>query len=77
MFAKLLPVLATFSKTALEVCEGQQMDMDFETMDQVPLDMYIMIQFKTSVLLGCAMKIGALVGVIQRRMLRHCMNLYC
>lgn len=61
---KLLPeVLATFSKTALEVCEGQQMDMDFETMDQVPLDMYInMIQFKTSVLLGCAMKIGALVG---------------
>ena len=61
---KLLPeVLATFSKTAMEVCEGQQMDMDFETMDQVPLDMYInMIQFKTSVLLGCAMKIGALVG---------------
>ena len=61
---ELLPeVLATFSQTALEVCEGQQMDMDFETMDQVPLDTYIkMIQFKTSVLLGCAMKIGALVG---------------
>jgi geranylgeranyl diphosphate synthase type II len=61
---ELLPeVLATFSQTALEVCEGQQMDMDFETMDQVPLDTYIkMIQFKTSVLLGCSMKIGALVG---------------
>src|SRR6056300_248879 len=61
---ELLPeVLATFSQTALEVCEGQQMDMDFETMDQVPMDTYIkMIQFKTSVLLGCAMKIGALVG---------------
>lgn len=61
---EMLPeVLATFSQTALEVCEGQQMDMDFETMDQVPLDTYIkMIQFKTSVLLGCAMKIGALVG---------------
>lgn len=56
-------VLGTFSQTALEVCEGQQMDMDFETMDQVEADTYIkMIQFKTSVLLGCAMKVGALVG---------------
>ena len=61
---ELLPeVLATFSQTALEVCEGQQMDMDFEGIDHVSLDTYIkMIQFKTSVLLGCAMKIGALVG---------------
>jgi geranylgeranyl diphosphate synthase type II len=61
---ELLPdVLSTFSQTALEVCEGQQMDMDFETMDDVALPTYIkMIQFKTSVLLGCAMKIGALVG---------------
>lgn len=56
-------VLGTFSQTALEVCEGQQMDMDFETMDEVETDTYIkMIQFKTSVLLGCAMKVGALVG---------------
>lgn len=56
-------IMSTFSQTALEVCEGQQMDMDFETMDVVELDTYIqMIQFKTSVLLGCAMKIGALVG---------------
>jgi geranylgeranyl diphosphate synthase type II len=39
------------------------MDMDFETMDEVQADTYIkMIQFKTSVLLGCAMKVGALVG---------------
>lgn len=62
--AKVLPeVLATFSQTAIEVCEGQQMDMDFETMDQVDLATYIqMIQFKTSVLLGCSMKVGALVG---------------
>jgi geranylgeranyl diphosphate synthase type II len=61
---ELLPeVLATFSQTALEVCEGQQMDMDFEIMDQVSLDTYVkMIQFKTSVLLGCSLKIGALVG---------------
>ena len=62
--ASLLPaVLQTFSQTALEVCEGQQLDMDFESMDTVELDQYVhMIQFKTSVLLGCAMKIGALVG---------------
>jgi geranylgeranyl diphosphate synthase, type II len=56
-------VLNTFSKTALQVCEGQQMDIDFETMDDVASSAYIqMIQYKTSVLLGCAMKIGALVG---------------
>ena len=62
--AAILPeVLDTFSTTALEVCEGQQMDIDFETMDEVSVSDYIkMIQYKTSVLLGCAMKIGALVG---------------
>ena len=62
--AVILPeVLGTFSQTALEVCEGQQMDMDFESMDEVAAATYIqMIQFKTSVLLGCAMKVGALVG---------------
>ena len=62
--AGVLPeVLATFSQTALEVCEGQQMDMDFEFMDVVAADVYLkMIQFKTSALLGCAMKVGALVG---------------
>lgn len=62
--ASVLPeVLSTFSQTALEVCEGQQMDMDFESMEVVAADAYIkMIQFKTSVLLGCAMKVGALVG---------------
>ena len=62
--ASVLPeVLDTFSNTALEVCEGQQMDIDFETMDEVTASAYIkMIQYKTSVLLGCAMKIGALVG---------------
>ncbi|MEC8458358.1 MAG: polyprenyl synthetase family protein [Bacteroidota bacterium] len=56
-------VLDTFSTTAIEVCEGQQMDIDFEAMDEVSVSAYIkMIQYKTSVLLGCAMKIGALVG---------------
>ena len=61
--AVLPEVLETFSQTALEVCEGQQMDMDFESMEVVAAATYIqMIQFKTSVLLGCAMKVGALVG---------------
>ena len=54
--ASVLPeVLDTFSNTALEVCEGQQMDIDFESMDEVTASAYIkMIQYKTSVLLGCA-----------------------
>ena len=52
-----------FSKTALEVCEGQQLDMDFETQDQVTLEAYIhMITFKTAVLLAAAMKMGAIVA---------------
>lgn len=56
-------LLMIFSKTALEVCEGQRYDMDFETMDQVKIDQYLqMIEYKTAVLLGCALKMGALVG---------------
>ena len=52
-----------FSKTALEVCEGQQYDIDFETSDQVGLEDYMkMIEFKTAVLLGAAMKMGAIVA---------------
>jgi geranylgeranyl diphosphate synthase type II len=52
-----------FNQTAIEVCEGQQMDMDFETREQVTIEEYIeMIRLKTSVLLGCAMKMGAIIG---------------
>jgi geranylgeranyl diphosphate synthase type II len=52
-----------FSKTALEVCEGQQYDVDFETRDDVTLEEYIhMIDCKTAVLLGAAMKMGAIVA---------------
>ncbi len=52
-----------FSKTALEVCEGQQYDVDFETRDDVTLSEYIqMIDYKTAVLLGAAMKMGAIVA---------------
>ncbi len=56
-------VLDIFSQTAREVCEGQQYDMDFETRDVVTPDEYIdMIRLKTAVLLGCALKIGALIA---------------
>lgn len=52
-----------FSKTALEVCEGQQYDMDFETRDDVSVAEYLkMIEFKTAVLVGAAMKMGAIVS---------------
>ncbi|RXJ52235.1 polyprenyl synthetase family protein [Gelidibacter gilvus] len=52
-----------FSKTALEVCEGQQYDMDFENRDDVSVEEYLkMIEFKTAVLVGAAMKMGAIVA---------------
>ena len=62
--SKSLPaILDIFNKTAVEVCEGQQMDMDFESRDNVSIDEYIeMIRLKTSVLLGCALETGAIVA---------------
>lgn len=52
-----------FSKTALEVCEGQQYDIDFETRDDVSIPEYLkMIEYKTAVLVGAAMKMGAIVA---------------
>lgn len=52
-----------FSKTALEVCEGQQWDVDFETRDDVSVTEYLkMIEYKTAVLLGAAMEMGAIVA---------------
>lgn len=52
-----------FSKTALEVCEGQQMDMDFEKRDDVTIDQYLlMIKYKTAVLVGAALQMGAIVA---------------
>ncbi len=52
-----------FSKTALEVCEGQQYDIDFVTRDDVTIPEYLkMIEFKTAVLVGAAMKMGAIVA---------------
>ncbi|MDC6366282.1 MULTISPECIES: polyprenyl synthetase family protein [Flavobacteriaceae] len=52
-----------FSKTAIEVCEGQQYDMDFETRDDVTVPEYLkMIAYKTAVLVAAAMKMGAIIG---------------
>lgn len=59
----LADVLALFNKTAMEVYEGQQYDMDFEHREDVTVEEYIeMIRLKTSVLLGCACKMGALMA---------------
>jgi geranylgeranyl diphosphate synthase type II len=56
-------VLGIFNKVAIGVCEGQQYDVDFETMDTVTIPEYIkMIELKTSVLVAGAMQIGALIG---------------
>ncbi|OCX53535.1 isoprenyl synthetase [Mucilaginibacter sp. PPCGB 2223] len=59
----LRPVLDAFNETATGVCEGQQIDMNFESRDRVSVDEYInMIRLKTAVLLGGLMKIGALIA---------------
>ena len=53
-----------FSKTALEVCEGQQYDIDFEERNDVTIKEYLkMIELKTAVLIGCALKMGAIVAI--------------
>lgn len=59
----LKPALDTFNITAQGVCEGQQLDMEFESRDDVSIEEYIdMIRLKTAVLLGGAMKLGAIVA---------------
>ena len=67
-------VIDLFNRTAVEVCEGQQMDMDFESRSNVSKDEYInMIKLKTSVLLGCALKMGALICETNSD---NCQNIY-
>ena len=56
-------VMDLFNRTAIEIYEGQQWDMDFEDRNDVTVEEYIMmIRLKTSVLLGCALKAGALIA---------------
>ena len=60
---KLRPILDLFTRTTIEIGEGQQLDMEFETRNDVTEEEYIeMIRLKTSVLLGCALKMGAIIG---------------
>jgi len=59
----LQPILEVFNQTAIEVCEGQQFDMNFETDDNVCIEDYMMmIRLKTAVFLGASLKIGAIIG---------------
>jgi geranylgeranyl diphosphate synthase type II len=57
------PIISIFNKTAKEVCEGQQLDMDFEKTENVAFDDYLnMINLKTSVLLAASLQMGAILG---------------
>jgi geranylgeranyl diphosphate synthase, type II len=61
-------VIGLFNKTAKEVCEGQQLDMDFETAEDVGLQDYLrMIELKTSVLLAASLKLGSILGGASQR----------
>ena len=73
--AKALPqVLGLFCTTAAQVCEGQQLDMDFEELPEVPMSRYMkMIGLKTGVLIACAAKLGALIAGASED---DCDNLY-
>ncbi len=59
----LAEILAVFNKTAIEVCEGQQLDMNYEDQANVTIEDYLdMIRLKTAVFLGASLKIGAIIG---------------
>jgi geranylgeranyl diphosphate synthase type II len=61
-------ILHLFNQTAREVCEGQQLDMDFEKQEQVSIDEYLhMIELKTSVLLAASLQMGAMLGGATQR----------
>lgn len=65
-------ILNLFNNTAREVCEGQQLDMDFEKRESVSLDAYIhMISLKTSVLLAASLEMGAIIGGASEGNCRH------
>jgi len=65
-------ILSLFNKTAREVCEGQQLDMDFEKQDSVVMSDYIhMITLKTSVLLAASLELGAILGGASEFNCRH------
>jgi geranylgeranyl diphosphate synthase, type II len=56
-------IIHIFNKTAREVCEGQQLDMDFEKVEQISFSEYLqMIELKTSVLIGSSLQMGSILG---------------
>ena len=72
---KLFRLLEIFNETALEVCEGQQLDMNYETEREITMEEYLrMIRLKTAVLLAGAMKIGALVADATEEQIQHAYN---
>lgn len=72
MFKQLLTL---FSKTALEVCEGQQWDIDFENLQKVEMSKYLkMIEYKTSVLVAAALQMGAIVAGANEADQKHIYN---
>src|SRR5690606_29951704 len=65
-------ILNLFNLTAIEVCEGQQLDMNFETLDTVSIDDYLnMIELKTAVLLASSLKIGAILADASKEDANH------
>lgn len=61
-------IIGLFNQTAREVCEGQQLDMDFEKIDEVALSDYLrMIELKTSVVLAASLKLGSILGGASQR----------
>lgn len=72
---KLPEIHSVFTQTAIDVCEGQQYDMDFEERIQVSKDEYInMIRLKTAALLGGSLKIGGIIGDASQEDLEHIYN---
>lgn len=68
-------MLQLFSKTGMEVCEGQQLDMNFETQTKVSVEEYIhMITYKTAVLLGCSLQMGAINANTSQENQEHIYN---
>jgi len=65
-------LIRLFTKTGKEVCEGQRLDMDFEVRDDVAIPEYIhMITYKTAVLLGCALQMGAIIAGKDEKVQKH------
>ena len=72
----LIKMSELFIQTSIEVCEGQQYDLDFETQEEVTIDEYLnMIRLKTAVMLAGCLKIGAILEMPQKKTKRQSINL--